>query len=266
MEIGQNFFSGFRSLSARPVAGNTPLKEAPSTRTSLPVSSAPSIKDEYLPSASDTLETYKPPAPIKLATQKTLENDEKRKAYDKTLTGRVWEATCQMWGDLKESLGITEPMSWSYHPGTDTVTGTIGAYYSDDNKGVPLSPQQASAFRNALKTTFVAGKSLAEWEATPKHVKDGFLYYEGDPALGVSLKECSVLNDLFKMSPVEELLEDLERRLLEDSIGETLEPDDVEQESNDAEQKDDGNQPENLSEDEADFFGEVADTPTYHSE
>jgi len=172
--------------------------------------------------------------------------EERYERYKHTLSGRIHAAFNQKAGEVVESLGITEPFSWSYNASLDIVTGTVGAY---GDPGVPLSPEQANALKDVYKTIF-EGKSLGEWfYATPTHVKDGSIYFEGDPVLGVSFKQStqppSFLAELFGVqslsspldelmnNPVKEMMEDLEQLLLDAAMRRALEASGVELEDGD---------------------------------
>ena len=220
-----SFASAFQSVQAMPQTQAAGVgAHQPKT-----MSSAGNIKDEYVPSKSDFAGTYKPASPL----QDSFQNSEKHKAYNKTLTSKVRAVWLQTVGDVSKSLGLGDKSaSPSYNAKLDIVTGNVGGFVWNNNELdyelSPLSPEQATAFRNAYKTTKVEGKSIAEWLATPTQVKDGFEYYEGDPALGKfvsfgrkdSAAQPSFFASLFEMqkasSPMEELMNNPVREMMEE--------------------------------------------------
>ena len=235
MQIGHNPFPNFSSLSARQTIDVALPK---TTSSAVSAHSARNIRDEYVSSSSDSSGAYKLPAPMKLSQSSFEAMVEK---HSNTLTGRVCAALNKVAGEVSESFGLEGKSITLLYTNTNEggIVFTGGIVYSfppDGAPDIPLSSEQKQAYRDAFKTTIVEGKSLAEWDATPKHDRGGFLYYEDDPELGkfVSFKHSTVMGDLFKTDSVEEALKNLDRLLKEGVAKETLDTGDVELEDEDS--------------------------------
>ena len=219
-----NFSSAFQSVQAMPQTQAAGVgAHQPKT-----MPSAGNIKDEYVPSQSDSSGAYKLPAPIKSLSLSSFEA--RAEKHSTTLSGRVQIAYNQTLDKVFESIGLEDKAVNLRYAGTNGgVVFTGGVVFPPGaTNGIPLTSEQNQAIKEALKTTIFEGKSLAEWDATPKHAKDWALYYEGDPELGTfvsfgrkdSTAQPSFFASLFEMqkasSPMEELMNNPVREMMEE--------------------------------------------------